>query len=229
MQYQHSGNYQNQQGQHQFYNGQGQGYPNNHPQQPAYYPNQPQQPQQIFHVQQQQQQPTYPSPPGLVAKGFEFNDQSVRKGFVKKVFSIVTIQLLVTFGIVCWFVYHEPTNIWAQEAFIFWIILLVALVVVTIILGCFIEFRRNFPMNIICLSIYTILMGLLLGVTAAFYESFAVMLAIGITIAVTIALTIFAFPCHFHVPLCDHCPQILRHLMVVPIRPGLAYRCLSLI
>ncbi|CRK95402.1 CLUMA_CG008730, isoform A [Clunio marinus] len=187
MQYQHSGNYQNQQGQHQFYNGQGQGYPNNHPQQPAYYPNQPNQPQQIFHVQQQQPQPPYTDAEDSEAKGFEFDDQLIRRGFIKK------IQLFVTFGIICWFVYHEPTNRWAKDAIIFWIVLLVAFIIVTIVLSCFDEIRRKTPLNIILLGIYTILMGLLLGVTAVFYDSFEVVLAIGITIVVTIALTIFAF------------------------------------
>lgn len=67
-----------------------QGYPT---QQQAYYP--PPQQQQVYNPPQQQmnmQQPPYADPEDPEAKGFEFNDQSIRKGFIRKVFAILTVS-----------------------------------------------------------------------------------------------------------------------------------------
>lgn len=62
-------------------------------QQQAYYP--PPQQQPVYNPPQQQfnmQQPPYADPEDPEAKGFEFNDQSIRKGFIKKVFAILTVS-----------------------------------------------------------------------------------------------------------------------------------------
>lgn len=71
-------------------------------QQQAFYPPQqqqtyysPPQQQQVYNPPQQQmttQQPPYMDPEDPEAKGFEFNDQSIRKGFIRKVFSILTVS-----------------------------------------------------------------------------------------------------------------------------------------
>lgn len=70
-----------------------QGYhPSGQQQQPAYYP--PPQQQQVYNPPQQTnpQQAPYMDPEDPEAKGFEFNDQSIRKGFIRKVFSILTVS-----------------------------------------------------------------------------------------------------------------------------------------
>lgn len=70
-----------------------QGYNPSQSQQQAYYP--PPQQQQVYNPPQQQfnmQQAPYADPEDPEAKGFEFNDQSIRKGFIRKVFSILTVS-----------------------------------------------------------------------------------------------------------------------------------------
>ena len=66
------------------------GYPPQ--QQQAYYPpsqQQPYNPQQTINMQQQA---PYMDPEDPDAKGFEFNEQSIRKAFIRKVFSILTVS-----------------------------------------------------------------------------------------------------------------------------------------
>ena len=67
------------------------GYPPQ--QQQAYYPP-PQQQQQPYNPQQtiSMQQAPYMDPEDPDAKGFEFNEQSIRKAFIRKVFSILTVS-----------------------------------------------------------------------------------------------------------------------------------------
>lgn len=78
-----------------YYGGQPQqGYP----QQQGYHPSSQQQQQAYYPPPQQQQvnsppqQPAYMDPEDPEAKGFEFNDQSIRKGFIRKVFAILTVS-----------------------------------------------------------------------------------------------------------------------------------------
>lgn len=47
--------------------------------------------------------------------GFEFSDKSIRQGFIRKVYGILMVQLLFTFGLISFFVFHEPTRSFAQK------------------------------------------------------------------------------------------------------------------
>ncbi|XP_050075075.1 protein lifeguard 1-like isoform X2 [Anopheles maculipalpis] len=173
------------------------GYP---PQQPGY-PPQPQPggyPPQPGFVQ--------PPPPGMPSaygtaydpetgsvKGFEFNDQSIRRGFIRKVYSILTVQLLITLGFITLFLYHRPTKLWVQNhPEMFWIALGV-MIVTLISMACCGDVRRKAPMNFIFLTLFTLAQAFLLGVTTANFSSQEVMLAVGITAAVCLGLTLFAF------------------------------------
>lgn len=166
-------------------------------QQQPYQGFQPQQPYNPAYPHQMPQnyptQPPYQDPEDPDAKGFDFNDDSIRKGFIRKVYSILTTQLLVTFGLVALFVFHEPTKRFVnQHHELFWISLVV-LVVTMIALVCCESVRRNSPMNFIFLALFTLAQSFLLGCTSARYDADIVMMAVGITAAVCFGLTIFAF------------------------------------
>ncbi|CRK95404.1 CLUMA_CG008724, isoform A [Clunio marinus] len=186
----------NQQPQQPSFHGQSQGYPPQQqqtyyppPQQPAYYP--PQQQQQPYNPNMHQQ-PPYNDPEDPDATGIVFDDQSIRKGFIRKVFSILTVQLLITLGIVCWFQFHTPTREWTQNNPWLWIASVVVLFVIMIVLACCEGVRRKSPGNFILLFIFTVAQSLMLGSLTVFFERFEVLLAIGITAIVTFSLTIFA-------------------------------------
>lgn len=48
------------------------------------------------------------------AAGLNFGDKTIRRGFIKKVYSILSLQLIVTGGIIVYFIfllpqhYHDP-------------------------------------------------------------------------------------------------------------------------
>ncbi|XP_043481560.1 protein lifeguard 1 isoform X2 [Leptopilina heterotoma] len=130
-------------------------------------------------------------------KGFEFNDESIRRGFIRKVYSILMSQLLLSVGIIALFTYHMPTKRWflANPATV-WVALGVTLVLL-ICMACCSSVRRKAPMNFIFLGIFTGAESFLLGAISSRYEPEAVILAVGITAAVCFALTIFAFQTRF--------------------------------
>ncbi|XP_058830969.1 protein lifeguard 1-like isoform X4 [Topomyia yanbarensis] len=126
-------------------------------------------------------------------KDFDFTDQSIRRGFIRKVYSILTVQLGITLGFIALFMYHRPTKLWVQQhPEMFWIALGV-MIVTLLSMACCDSVRRKTPMNFIFLAIFTLAQSFLLGVTTAKFSSQEVLLAVGITAAVCLGLTLFAF------------------------------------
>jgi len=152
-----------------------------------------QQPQQPYDPAYPHQMPAYIDPEDPEAKGFEFTDESVRKGFIKKVYSILTVQLAITLAIITLFVFHKPTNLWIKQHHeLFWVAFGVTLVTM-IAMACCESVRRSSPMNFIFLSIFTLAESFLLGTLSSVYDPDIVMMAVGITAAVSLGLTLFAF------------------------------------
>ncbi|XP_036226119.2 protein lifeguard 1 isoform X1 [Bactrocera oleae] len=136
------------------------------------------------------------------AKSFSFDEESIRKGFIRKVYSILMVQLLITFGIITIFVYVDAVNDWVHKtSWIFWVALAV-LVVTMLCLACCESVRRQTPLNFIFLFLFTLAESFLLGVTATYYAASEVMLAVGITAAVCLALTLFAFQTKWDFTIC---------------------------
>ena len=137
--------------------------------------------------------PAYLDPEDPGAKGFEFSDESIRKAFIKKVYSILSVQLSITLGFITLFVFHHPTNLWVRQHYwLFWVAF--GLMFATMIaMACCESVRRTSPLNFIFLSIFTIAESFLLGCMSVIFDPDIVMMAVGITAAVCLGLTIFAF------------------------------------
>ncbi|EDW01202.1 protein lifeguard 1 isoform X2 [Drosophila grimshawi] len=128
----------------------------------------------------------------LEAKNIIFNDQSIRKGFIRKVYLILLAQLVVTFGVICIFMYHEPTNNFVQENPEVMSVAMVINIVVLFSMACCETARRTFPINFVCLGFFTVTMSLLLGAAAGTLDSVVVLEAVAITAALVVGLSIFA-------------------------------------
>ncbi|XP_063789998.1 protein lifeguard 3 [Pseudophryne corroboree] len=122
-----------------------------------------------------------------------FNDKAVRHAFIRRVYAIISVQLLVTVAIiavftfvdpVCTFVKRNPAVYYASYAVFF---------VTYMVLACCQGPRRRFPWNIILLAVFTLAMSFMTGTIASFYSSRAVVICIGITAIVSIAVTVFCF------------------------------------
>ncbi|GAB1604487.1 protein lifeguard 1-like [Argonauta hians] len=124
---------------------------------------------------------------------FEFSDISIRMGFIRKVYSILMLQLLVTLGIIVGLLFVPGFNQFAKENKWLLFVTLVATLVTMILLSCCSNLRREFPVNFIMLTIFTLCEGFLLGFISSFYETFVVIIAVGVTAIVSASLTVFAF------------------------------------
>ena len=117
----------------------------------------------------------------------------IRRAFIRKVYGILCVQLLVTMAIITPFMYHEPLRDYVQRSnTIYWISMVITLVCI-IAMACCEGVRRKFPTNIIFLGVFTAAEGFMLGSLAARFQADAVLIAVGITAGVTLGLTLFAF------------------------------------
>uniref|UniRef100_A0A0P4WTP6 Protein lifeguard 1 n=1 Tax=Scylla olivacea TaxID=85551 RepID=A0A0P4WTP6_SCYOL len=124
---------------------------------------------------------------------FAFSEKSVRRGFIRKVYAVLTSQLIITFGIVAVFVLVPDVQKFAvRNQAVFWTAFGLTLAMV-IALSCCGNLRRKTPHNYIALFVFTLCEGYLLGSVAATFEAKDVLIAVGATIVVTIGLTLFAF------------------------------------
>uniref|UniRef100_A0AAQ4PTY8 Protein lifeguard 2 n=1 Tax=Gasterosteus aculeatus aculeatus TaxID=481459 RepID=A0AAQ4PTY8_GASAC len=125
---------------------------------------------------------------------FSWDDRNIRRVFIRKVYAILMIQLLVTLAIVAIFTFCEPVKnyiqsnpgwYWASYAVFF---------VTYLTLSCCAAPRRQFPWNLILLAIF---------VSMRFYNTKSVVMCLGITAAVCLLVTVFSFQTKFDVTSCQ--------------------------
>ena len=122
-----------------------------------------------------------------------FSSKAVRLGFIRKVYSILSVQLIITFGFILIFVLNDGSKMWAAQNRGLLFLAFGVGIVSMLTLACCGSVRRKFPHNFICLGIFTLAQSFMLGFVTAFYKTQIVMLAVVMTAVVCIGLTIFAF------------------------------------
>lgn len=125
-----------------------------------------------------------------------FSEKSVRLAFIRKVYSILCLQLAVTAGIIGIFTMQSVKEYAHQHQEMWWIAL-VMLFVALIALACCPDVRRKTPHNFIFLGMFTLAEGFMLGCVVSTYDVDEVLMAVGICAAVVFALTLFAFQSKF--------------------------------
>merc|ERR1719253_2397823 len=112
-------------------------------------------------------------------------------GFVRKVYGILTVQLLLTTAIAAPFQLLTTAQVEANS----WILIVSSIVLIATMCAmiCMAKKMREFPTNYIFLSVITICMGVLVGFTNAMYPWQSVVLAAGITVATFLCLTVYAW------------------------------------
>ncbi|KAF8817812.1 N-methyl-D-aspartate receptor-associated protein [Cardiosporidium cionae] len=120
-------------------------------------------------------------------------DVSIRHGFIRKVFSIVGIQLLFTFSVSLPFLLIASWGSFLILNYTWLLIIAFILVIVPmIVLSCFRGISRSFPQNYIMLFLLTFGMTIIVSIAGSVTAASSFAIAAGITAAVSIGLIIFA-------------------------------------
>lgn len=121
-----------------------------------------------------------------------WEDKIIRQAFIRKVFMVLTLQLMVTFSFVAVFTFvHEAKQFVRHHPWTYYVsyaIFFVSLIVLT----CCGDFRRKHPWNLIALSILTLSMSYMVGMIASFYDTDSVVMAVGITAVVCFTVVLFS-------------------------------------
>ena len=119
---------------------------------------------------------------------------SNRNLFIKKVYTILYLQLMFTVGVCSLFVYNENIKNYIQgtngqamliTSMIFQFVLMLILICTSI--------ARHKPYNYIILALFTIFLSYNLGVISSYYDTNTLFLASSCTCIITLGLTLFAF------------------------------------
>uniref|UniRef100_A0A8D0BXR8 Transmembrane BAX inhibitor motif containing 1 n=1 Tax=Salvator merianae TaxID=96440 RepID=A0A8D0BXR8_SALMN len=123
----------------------------------------------------------------------DWDDKKVRHTFIRKVYSIISLQLLVTVAIVAVFTFVDPVSTFVRRNIAVYYSSYAVFLVTYLVLVCCEGPRRRFPWNLILLSVFTLAMGFMTGTIASAHNTKAVLLAMLITAIVSITVTIFCF------------------------------------
>ncbi|NWX63509.1 LFG3 protein, partial [Promerops cafer] len=135
---------------------------------------------------------------GSPYQSVDWDDRKVRHAFIRKVYAIISLQLLVTVGIISVFTFVHPVRSFVQRNAAIYYASYAVFLVTYLVLACCQGPRRRFPWNIILLSIFVSGLGLARGPEVTFfvcsmYQTKAVLIAMLITAIVAIVVTIFCF------------------------------------
>ncbi|MEQ2300148.1 hypothetical protein AMECASPLE_022338, partial [Ameca splendens] len=83
-----------------------------------------------------------------------FSVASIRRGFVRKVYLTLVVQLLFTVGIICAFLYWDTLRTWVHENYWFSYTMMSVVVVLIVVLSCCDNIRRRVPLNFIALGLF---------------------------------------------------------------------------
>ncbi|XP_054287266.1 protein lifeguard 3-like [Macrosteles quadrilineatus] len=151
----------------------------------------------------------------VVFKNLDFTEKSIRRGFIRKVYGILMVQLMISLGFVSIFMYVEPVKQFVHENGAPFVLAGAIIAIVTIIiLLCSTNARRRAPANIIFLGVFTLSFSFLLGVVCAASQKEEVYWALGICTIVTISLTIFAWQTKIDFTMCHGTMFVLLMILV---------------
>ena len=122
----------------------------------------------------------------------EAMEKVLRRGFLKKVYGLLSIQMLVTVGFVAMFMFDDKVKSYTQQNQWVLITAFVAYLFSAFAIICCGDLRRKHPHGLILLAIVTLSMSTLVGVISATYDAQAVIIAASLTTGATLGLSLYA-------------------------------------
>ncbi|XP_026876694.2 protein lifeguard 1 [Electrophorus electricus] len=140
---------------------------------------------------------------GTFLKASSFDNDTVRRAFIRKVFSVVTMQLLFTFSVVCVFTFSEVVKSAVQKNIWIYISSYIVFVVVAMCLSLCSSFSRTHPWNMIGLSVVTVSLSYVVGTVASFHNTTAVVIAMGATLTISFTIILFSAQTRVDFTICN--------------------------
>jgi hypothetical protein len=118
--------------------------------------------------------------------------QDARANFVKKVYSILAMQLLVTTGFVTLSTFNQEFREYQQANMaLFWVCILISLISL-LTLACVRGITTKSPINILLITVFTLSESYLVSFICGLYTPESVLNAAVATLGATVSLTCYA-------------------------------------
>lgn len=123
----------------------------------------------------------------------QFQKRAVRMGFIRKVYGILALQLIVTASIVSIFVLTPSVKTFVRETPGVFYAAWVVTIVIMISLVCCDDIRREYPANYVLLGLFTLTESYLLGAVSSFYDTPTLLMVLFMTATVVICMSMYAW------------------------------------
>ncbi|EDO49375.1 predicted protein [Nematostella vectensis] len=126
-----------------------------------------------------------------------FSDKSIRMGFIRRVYFILMIQLSVTVATICLFLFYKPVRNFVHGKHgagntVVYVSAFVVFFVLYFVIACCESVRRKYPVNLICLAIFTLALSYLVGTISSYHDTNIVLIMMGVTTLVCLSVMIFS-------------------------------------
>jgi len=132
-----------------------------------------------------------------------FSDKNIRRGFIRKVYGILSVQLLFTFVPCILFSYSVGAKQFAMKNWYILIVAMICNIVLIFPMACSRKLRTDFPLNFIILGLFTLSEAVMLSFVGATVNIEVMTIAIGITSIIVISLTLFAMQTKIDFTICN--------------------------
>uniref|UniRef100_A0A0C9RHZ3 TSA: Wollemia nobilis Ref_Wollemi_Transcript_19177_1334 transcribed RNA sequence n=1 Tax=Wollemia nobilis TaxID=56998 RepID=A0A0C9RHZ3_9CONI len=127
---------------------------------------------------------------GTLYPGISLQDNELRWAFIRKVYSILSLQLLLTVVVAATVVLYSPLTLFIAGT----PGLLLGISILPLILMCPLYcYHQKHPINLVLLGLFTVFLSLTVGVSCAFTKGRIVLEALILTAAVVFSLTGYTF------------------------------------
>ncbi|MEQ2232403.1 hypothetical protein ILYODFUR_010915 [Ilyodon furcidens] len=123
---------------------------------------------------------------------FGLDNKSIRRAFIRKVYLVLTAQLMVTFAFVAIFTFVKEVKVFVLRNTWTYFLSYAVFFVSVCVISCCGNVRRRHPWNLVALSVLTLSMSYMVGTIASFHETESVIMAVGITAVVCFTVVIFS-------------------------------------
>jgi FtsH-binding integral membrane protein len=118
-------------------------------------------------------------------------EQLMRLGFIRKVYGILSLQLLITVAL-CSLTFFESIKMFVlTNTFFFWTSMILSFVIIIPLL-CFKDTAKRVPINYILLFSWTCCEAYMVACVCAIFDPSTVIIAAGCTLLVTASITVYA-------------------------------------
>lgn len=131
-----------------------------------------------------------------------FDDDTVSRAFIRKVFSLVFLQLLFTFSVVCVFTFSSVVKEAVQSSIWVYVSSYIIFAIVVIPLSFCSSLNRRHPWNLIALVVVTVTLSYMVGTIASYHDTVTVILTMGATLSISLAIIAYSMQTRFDFTLC---------------------------